>query len=445
MGQHDIGDYFQKRVSGYSEEINTDEVWDQLNLGEERKKKGFFYFLLGGLSLVLMFVGANLLLDTYSANETIEKTEYSLNRMSEKTSNTHPVSNSRNQGTKKAQETKTFLENQNTKAKPASQPEITFLAAEKAVRKTNNLISVKSKKLHQTKHNEKLLNNNLVSPLMTLGAKVPNKNKEQLSTPNKLMAIEKIETQAPNTLSKSIRPTITLELSAIDLILPSPEKANQSYSASVYSGIFFLSRQLDPIFDELDSHIELRNSSETQLEMFSAGIELSYHLRSGFYSKLGLEYQALNELFQHQQTSSETNISTNEFISTFSEKEIIEEWKNYNSHKLYTIPLSLGYSYNLRKWSIGIEGAFLFNFSSEFNGKQLNIFNEVVDVSIIQSDSAKLGYRAGLIVARQLSPKCTVYMSPIFQKYTSSFTQSITGYNQYYSMYGGQLGLRHNF
>jgi len=58
MGEFDLGKYFKSRIQNHSEEIDTDAIWNSLDLDNEKKRRPKMFWLFGLSLFMLLGIGA---------------------------------------------------------------------------------------------------------------------------------------------------------------------------------------------------------------------------------------------------------------------------------------------------------------------------------------------------------------------------------------------------
>jgi len=485
MGKHDIGDYFKNRIKGHNKDINTDDIWANLNLDEKKKKRRAIWWLWPmGIGLLLVIPSI------YFINQNLnEKNYYSEapaleNKIEIDDENIIQVNNGNETNNQKEQESSTqstTLNNSSTQ-KPLNKPDTKAKAATEQVRLTSDL-----KRANQNQTDKSLIRTDLIKEEFATESLSSNNLSNATSTINiKNKSVDGPLQKSTKFLQKSNHPKrLILTLNQLRLqdlvkinykdrsmpsiasnfILPkSPwikrEVKNKKgrFTIDLYTGAFAVNRSISnkeiviPI-------LEKKIMDETPLEMLAFGSQLQYKWPNNFYVTAGLEFQSINEKYKHQQstiidTITKENVPTVYQVSADRDTSVYmmgngqfavsldENFTFYNNHKLFTIPLSIGYTLQKKKWSYSLETTFLPTIYNQFTGTTVDLDGSLSPNPSYLSTTMKLGYRLSASIERNVGENLGLYFKPSYQGYSSSFAE---GFSQKYSFAGGVIGLRYGF
>ena len=483
MGQHDIGDYFKDRVKGHNKDIDTNAVWANLDLGQQKKKKrGAWWMWFMGTGIMLLV--PTLAYFTYQ-NKTNPESKNNLsieinNQQDSHASTSAPLKEETIGSTQQPAPKTALTQNQNNSSTlPLSKESDT-----KASTPTTEVIRLNKINTTHTTSESTQTKNKTSSPESNSIKEKSTATRSKISEaliqhtnefPNSKLSIQKEKSHSHKTNPLLVLNPIQLQnellfinytrLEAPELTTPifypieseiesSPKKAGQ-LSLEIYTGVFAINRTLQ----DTDGNFPLGNikeENETTLEMISIGSQLQYKWANNLYAKAGLEIQSINERYKHQSTTIDTitteNQPTTYFVSSANDttvhatgmgqsvRQLDEHWTFYNNHRLLTIPLSIGYLKENNKWAYSIEGTLLTSIYNKFNGTTLAIDGSRTTNPSYLSTRVKLGYRFSLSLERQLNEHLSMYLKPSYQAYGTSFAE---GFSQKYAFMGGLIGFRY--
>lgn len=472
MGEFDLGKYFKSRIQNHSEEIDTDAIWNSLDLDNEKKRKlkifwifGLSLFMLLGIGLVSMYVQA-------SKIQKLEKEISEIALIANQGSNvkTSPVDD-------------WVKPNENVNSNKSSGDAESVMdvnMVSNVDQETNTNVLTNNSRIKNPIHNT-AIPNTAIPNIAIPNTAIPNTQILNTAIPNTAIPNTAIlKTQILNTPISVPNPTdghlsfsqlkllpiglldhserfVTLPLHRIKVMHPEVKRDHRFY-LGLYSGYNFIYRTLSSTqAQENDALLVARNTTESALEMITVGLDLKCKLNSNWYIKSGLEYQSINEKFAFELNSNDTilenNLVVEQFVSAQSDttnitgsglvqQAITEKWVNYNSHKIFNLPISVGYQLsNNRRWNFYVEGSFIINVSRRFEGLQLNRDLIAVEQPSYFTKALNIGYALSAGITYNPVPRINVYLQPRYQKMLQSFTNRADGINQHYQMYGVRLGI----
>lgn len=474
MGKRDIGKYFKDELSGYSKDVDTNAIWEALNLEKKRKKSPFFLWstgltILAVLASIYFVFNENIFQpknEQLIDNATIEQNE-SIQSPLDLASSISYSSNS-NSGNSVALNTieEIHLHNKVANKVTGKSDSITQSELTKTRLDINSSDPLKSLETDVNYISE-------MDQIVAIGAK-DNNDFESVDLGHELIDITMISqkgsnyTLLPNTTSKLILPN-ALEINYAQLFtieertLPKQfiterdllkNKMAPALSLIIYSGASYVDRSLTTQNESLKQFISRKAESETPLELISFGVQLRYNIGS-IYFKGGLELQSLNTRFEYEQYSIIDTVPTsgvvgilidsngnsfNQVGTVYEENSLTANWTYYNNHLLLNIPLSFGYKKRMNRWSFSIEAQSRLNFLHGFSGKRLDQQGNVTDNNNDINKSFKLGLGVAIGLEYEFSNTTSIYLSPNYFSYLDSFAQS-NSYSEKYSLKGLQIGL----
>ena len=474
MGQHDIGEYFKNRIGGYSRDIDTEEVWRNLDLKETKKSRKMIFLLLGLLIFgILGILFWNSFSDKNSAPlksrpgevsekittdaKTIDSNKSVINNIEDSTPNVIynqilksenanvDVSSliSHNSLSRSKDELQAFtnfshlIHTQNQNALSSGDIKLDSTSDDKTI--TSKTINVSgNEKVFIASLNDKVyINNEIINESYLL---------------QKVKKLKSIPVSEIN-YKRSIYLDLFSDIPIDPVIMQHTNEA--SLELKVYSGYFGFNKSLKSLSTEISPHLFNRTLSETPLEMISIGSSLNYKLSNGVFFELGIEYQSFNDRFDFESSLIDTiaeeghilslivdsNSDTTTMIGTRTSIYTRDEtWKSYNSHRQFTIPISIGYELVLNKWSIYTQGSFLLSID-RFDGERLSVDGTITSTPDYYRSTLKFGYRLSGGLSYRLSERTALHAEPTYQSSISSYTQKSTGYTEGRKAYGLHLGL----
>jgi len=494
MGKFDIDKYFKFRLKKHSEEINTDELWNALDLESQDDDGGVFW--LKGLLPLLLVSAIGFYVYYYQSPENVSHqvtANTTLSTVSIKNENKTPTTYKQQSKTSKnlteqAQTINQLALTHKKEATPTTNTTATKIKQSSQLSNTINNIS--KRKLTPSKVRAKLIpttqNSLNTSQSTKLSEPIAFKSFSDNLPVKKSEVADQVSLQERTENLKDAPPFVNLmsDLSAIpviqrpviqqtkpsDYILemtlaqqsivsePQPEVQKSKFSLDTYIGYYFLDRNLtSALSGRIDSLVNLRNASEEQLEMISFGAALKYQRPKGIYLSIGLQYQSINESFSTTFTRNDTilaDIPVTNYVSSLGDttiatglglayQAVTTDRVSYNKHSLLNLPLSIGYEINCGVWTVFVEGTGFITLSHSFSGTQFDSEYMVIERPSYFSTNLNGGLCTTIGVSYKLTDNLTLSAQPRFQTYFNSFTSADSGQEQKYKLYGIRAGVNY--
>lgn len=474
MGKYSLEEYLQRRLQKHEEEISSPELFASLGIDEKKPTRAYLWTL----PVFILLVGALVFYAFYynqkvnsSANQVISQIEEPL-----------PINNKIKEEAKiKSQNeniTKELSTSQSKKENQALEQEVTD-SKESRIPSTQKANIRQTKKTTQVSIPENNFNTKELSPVPVSHTKrIYEKQLEQSDMSEGLDPVlqdKKINTKADTTKSTDKKNSIAQifnELTGLPFLqlalLPLPKRNKKAGDPDgvdrkmttprwhAYGSYAFLNRTLKSNHKNFDSYVNRRNATEKALDASGFGLAYSYPIYKGWYAKLGLEFQSLNERlnvsFTNDSLHYETDVATSIFVSmegdtsinsvgeAYVNTEFTETWEIHNNHYMVNIPLSLGYRYAINNWELYGELSPTVSVYHQHNGTILNEVDQLQKNPEIFDLGLKWGYKAGLGLSYAFHPKLRLEGSFNYQNFNPSFTKTEL-MTQNYSLWGANLGL----
>lgn len=177
-------------------------------------------------------------------------------------------------------------------------------------------------------------------------------------------------------------------------------------------------------------YLESRKSSQTQLEGYRSGIRIKYLMRNGLYVKSGLEGAWIRDRMNHLKTDTFTRTLANQLLETYvrndstfyvygdKEQEVIRNTttKVYNTFRSISVPLLVGYEFQLKKLFLGVELGGIYNIYHDFEGHLLDPYtNEPVEASDFFKDRINLSATGGIQLGLELTDQMRFFTTMSFK------------------------------
>jgi len=473
MGQFDIDKYFRNRVKSYSEEMDTDVLWDALDLENEKKRRSPLFWITGVVG-VLSIVGFSFFFFTEHAvvpsnSSDVESTntvKQQKERNLEAASNT--LNSSRN-SQDNALENEALKLNESTVSNSTKEKAKTkFNISDNKIEVIPNYVTgnvLKSKVEIPTKRNS--LKNDLEttykkSTILPSNQEVIFKENTTLLT-SYLTSIGSINgvVISEGNYSQLVEPKLSLDSSLNRVDEATTKKAKLLFD--IYGGYSFIDRKLgytspvEPLNSEL---VEMRNESESMLEATSFGLNLRYNIGSGFYGKIGIEYLNINEKFvldsvSYEEVPIEEMVLTNFVTASGDTTQVIGQgvglkptyrsWVHYNQHRFLSIPFSIGYKKESGSWSYFAEVGYHYNLIHDFSLLQHKLHGGISYEPRYMTIGTKNSYTLSAGIGYQYNSNFNFYVQPHFQSFTSSFASGWKDQlTQKYNLYGLKVGIKYS-
>lgn len=443
MGNYEIGDYIKSKVKNQQIDIDTEQVWADIDLQEKEKRRGLIWLILFlGISLIF----ASVLIKPHikesvkvdEAKESLssdklrsellkdEKTYVNDEVISKKVSKIKDESNLQVSEIVyiEPSDASSFV---NLQIKSINQSELGNTMASDDKKK--HLIEVPSHALHKQKGDSNYFSNEVDESIDNL-----NIDLEQIGQ------LPLLNFKAPKCYYKYIVSEIKSPERFSFLNESKNDITVSNWSLDIYAGVYNIAKTLESKNSALALYIQKKKRSERPLEMILVGLEMKYNFESGLYLGLGLEYQKRNEIFQYVLSRQDTIPELNIFSDSYRLTTTNQEWINYNSYTNYVLPLTIGYSYKYARLQVGLDFKGLMSYQSN-KGLYLNI-NEDVSTESNQAKNIAWGLRFGLPLSYDLGKNWTILLSPSFQKISMTYSVDSWVYKQKWSMLGINGGLQ---
>lgn len=494
MGRNDLGSYFKNRIKGHSESIDASELIQNMGILEEKKepKRRFIIFWFIGF---LLFVGIGISVYLMGDNKNpklteathLEKSNVDLNQESnsfdqEKTQTLriekgsqldHKLGDVNKIGnkiepltspTKKASIQQPVSQTnskplQNNLANIIESPSksdvepIHFRAKEQSTdskkveifRSEKEPLDIKTEALVETDTNIHKENSEKVS-----SDKMTQKEEENLALKNDEPVKEKEDSLVIENDAEF--ESTDLDLVADDDIEEANENNRRNRSIGLYAGFSQLNRTMRSPNVSIEDHLKEREFTEKTSGAVHLGLDVKWSLNKRLYGKLGFEYVQLNEQFEVEYILADTFLSpstvlkrtvilsSGDTIPEYADEDIYKlyrhNWKTYNEHKFYTIPISFGFEHNVNKVLVDTDVSLILSYYEGFSGYMLNPTNEYATrESIYFKPKLNIGYRGSVGLGYALTAKAELWLRANIQAKGFQVGDK-TNLNQDYSLIG---------
>ncbi len=216
-------------------------------------------------------------------------------------------------------------------------------------------------------------------------------------------------------------------------------------------------RSLEQSKGEPSSYGFFRDSTEQALTSYSGGVRVAVLSSQGMIVKAGLQYTQINEQFDYRNEGESQMVvesvfnESGELIRTdtaFVSGTVVKT--TYNKFRFIDLPLTLGYEWSQKGWSVGINATAYLNLRFSQEGSILS--PELEPVSISSDDNERfeafkgdVGWSFGLssLFAYDLSPRFQLIAEPHIRFFTKSVTKKTYPLDQRYTSTGLWFGLRY--
>ncbi len=485
MRKNGLGSTFKDRFDGHVESIDADDMIARLNLDKEENKKRPFVFWLFGVVSRLLFIAAAVYIvsdiDMGSKNVVTRQQEISSgseyvveNNEFENEKNNDIVSIESGEGQSKSIANETIVINNviQNKAKNESQfsnvstPIGNSLKNGNYFLETGGLATVSDEKSNnQIKEKNVISNNTMIDRFIFSSESIVLEESVKLESSINVTTNSTIDLVFPSI--NSIRMTLyndnILEADFDPIIIKSTNCNSDEYRMNkqpilleAYASVYSTNRELVSTSDIYNDHVAMRNSSEKQLESIQVGLAVSKFIGSRFYISAGLEYTHINEVATINYMNDTILVDDNypvllqykangDTITSFGSANVNSKVKHtlieYNSQRLFSIPMNAGIQANVGNFSLFAEAGISLNVYQSFYGKMVD-----VDLAIVSSPSyftpkLGIGYRTKFGLIYPLSQSLHLSVSANLQR-THSISD-IDFVTQKYIMKGIGLGLKY--
>ena len=186
--------------------------------------------------------------------------------------------------------------------------------------------------------------------------------------------------------------------------------------------------------------------------------------QSNLYLTSGISYKRINErlnindnhsLFGTEQNAIieiYTDANGQEFISNGPAKKettLALDIVHYNSHEIFSVPLSIGYQFNLNALKVSPELGVNMNFRNISQGRTLtgNSYEDLSDVTNSNHYKTDLGlsYLASLNFSYSMTSNYEIGLAPFYEYFPNSFSVTSAPISEFYTRMGINLNLAYNF
>ena len=202
-----------------------------------------------------------------------------------------------------------------------------------------------------------------------------------------------------------------------------------------------------------------RVQNETSIEGIHASLAFQFKSHvTGLYIKPGVSYARFTERLDFSRTATKIDTTIGIISTTISQTgdtlteirgEIYEEIEitskervHYELHH-FDLPIAIGYSFVVDKFTIDLEGGIKFNFLQKTSGNILHAEKEYLALDKNQQqfkNSFGLGFFGGLLLKRQISSHTEFYIAPRFTFNTLAVSSNKNPINQKYNVLGLHVG-----
>ena len=243
----------------------------------------------------------------------------------------------------------------------------------------------------------------------------------ELTRANTILSMDLIPTlglKVPNSENdKEVFPSPKMEdILPEEIIVNTPNPFYISGSAGL--GVVFRNRKFDLRESEIDiesdflERLEANEKTERTLFILTANLDLGYQHVSGFSLQSGLEYTEINEVFNHKELKEQEIVpkekvryfvvTTTDTLYVLDTVDVLQNEervvKHFNKHRFYTVPIELGYAFELDKAKLVTRLGMSYTFSHNYEGRMNYLFQDGGSLIIENSPefSVELKNRLGL-------------------------------------------------
>ncbi len=421
-------DNFEKQAQSefdrYRPEVNTDEVWENIepHLKKKRKRRPFLFFFWGlgiGLLMVLLWM-------KFSPDDTVQGSNTAITTLAPEPAEANAPE--KNSGVANL--------STDTETSKITGVDAKILMQKGVSRNTNSLLKTAQDQVILNEYNdenrpEQQSSNDLTSIQATSSTTKNPTIEPQTSIPQTLDAIP-IEGNQNLTLLPDQKPDSTVNIAfdaetsrtpketsvqgsekkkknstpdaksktkakKMGRTRPHKRKASKQ-TLSIHTGLVLPLKVLQPNdrVETNDGLLANRKASEKTLEAFSVSLHYTYATKKGLLFRGGFDYRRLNEKFLVRYSEKETKIVTGVLTQTVNTsgqvistttgpKEVTTTtiYSNvaYNSYQFLNLPLGMGFQKINKKSQWEIAGGMDLNLWFHFNGNLYNAYGEAVALS----------------------------------------------------------------
>ena len=499
--EKDMKDSFHQ----YEPNLNTDEIWENIEPKLKKKKKRRFFFwlwfgILGVISTIAILVffpkKNNVEIDGLKIENI---SEYNNNQPNETTltNNTQDLEEVLSQQDKVEQTTQAATVEQKTKQREKTsivnvnpfdnrQEEVVFESSSvsTSIQQTpplSNSATIENKLINLTMVDEASVNANTTTEA-TIVLENPKENEaveeeeEQSVRSEKpsetlLLAEEKKKTQKEKTSKQKSEKSEKNKKSKKKVTRKKRPKWHYESQFTIAPILPIKAMSANPDVSFASQTLDLRREKEKQLEAFGFKGSLVFQHRKGFLLTGGIEYQQLNERFKNQETVTEiiqevvtltvTENQNEEIINSTSGPLYVTQTTTVNqrianNYRFINIPIGVGMAWTKRKQHYKLVGGLDYNLFFRFKGALIRNYDGEQSTEIFKkNDHNSSSYNSifkdrvgfGLWIAgeyhRPINNKLSWILAPKIQIPFSTISQDLTGVNQRYYRISLETGVNY--
>jgi len=355
MNDSRLDKMFKNELQNLDSEVNTNELWHELEPRLPRRKKKnrmFIFFILGFIMFIYLFkFQSDLPKKTKEQHENIL-----VNKDNEGQNSTYPTKHLASINT-----------NQNNfKTDPIISDAIDLITSNNSVIRQNtnpNKLSITSI-LSTNKEIKKTLN--IAQTRLSQNTRVNEFDLKDLSIAkrqklNPHEGISNLPFTNINT-SRELKPRLVK--------LQQEIKSKKPIRLRAYFGFSHIFKKLQALDISDQRYLNQRKSTENPLYARSYGLDFSIPFKTDWFVSFGLNYEHIIDKFyfselltQDYTLNPESSLLTTQTFGTHNE---------FNDYLFYNLPVSLGRNFKYKKLTFSCEAGFKYNLKSTFDGKFLN-------------------------------------------------------------------------
>jgi len=322
---------------------------------------------------------------------------------------------------------------------------------------TNTLAAIIPESIKNNSNNALASNNNEVSTTSINEVKAIAGNKSVPSVIPNLISNENISLlpMLSTSFLENAKPSLA------DKIKDCPRFGNRGWHLSIIPEVgYSLPMKTLSLDEKADREVfENRLANEKTIEGIHASVSFQFknHV-TGLYVKPGVAYTRITERMDLTRTEIQidtmigiTNITTNPAGDTttiingeiYTETEIQSKSRTHYELHHFDLPIAIGYSFEVNRFTLDIEGGIKFNFLQKTSGRIPTADREFTNLDTKQQlfkNSFGLGFFGGILLKRQISSHTELYIAPRFTFNTLSVSSNINPINQKYNILGLHVG-----
>ncbi|MEM1121712.1 MAG: hypothetical protein AAGJ18_14770 [Bacteroidota bacterium] len=445
---------WRDRLNRRPHDWDTERLWLSIEEDLPKKRRPVWYWLFGGMALVV----TSLLVGNFFLSETASETAVRPTTSStilEPTTDVLPKTNTITSTTKTTSLPKTdavqafvqpekpqkaTLTEEHFRLKPTQQVSSLIINQPKLAKQKPTLTSTFTTNLPVTSKvsASKFGSNRAVLPALTTYPIAP-------------LPVANLELSFPEWKKGFIRPA---------------EIPKNTFSLLFYQGISHVWTSFELKDAGQQSQLDRRIATERPLESWSTGLSAKLRFYPNFFVEMGIERQQITTLLQGK--IREETVRTVESDSAFFYTDVsglrnylagahdvrtitTEQLHNYNRTVLYNLPLAIGYEKEYGRLALGLKSGVIINWQQRFSGEFISPNDTLLDKESIQaaqlfSSNIGMGWQVGGHVRYQLRPQLDLQLTLQHRQFLGSLTEvANSGYEQKIRMLGFQIGLCKRF